>query len=293
MKYKQQDKMLGWTRKLKGLLGAVLFGGVKAKNRLRMPFEVKRIRRRPGQSAGEHWRALVEKGAQDGLTCLLVGIVILMLSVFQYFGVTYPIWFGVVLFGCCVVLALLRMRKVRREIENWKLGENGEQYVGQILEKEMRPLGYDVFHDIQIERTGDKKNLDHVLIGPNGVYLIETKAWRKSEKGSPEIEYKNDKLYRSGKMVGDAPIKEALGLAIAANKLFHDLTGRSYYVKPILVFAGWYHRVSMTHESRILFLNETGISSFLPKHKPRDIPSEADMSLLRAKLAVYELKSEE
>ena len=258
------------------------------KDSMRMPFEVNRIRRRPGQSAGEHWRALAGKGAEDGLAYAVMGLVFLMLSVFQYFGVKYPIWLGVALFACGVALAFWKIRKVRHEIETWRLGENGEQYVGQILETEMRPLGYDVFHDIQIEKSGRKMNIDHVLIGPNGVYLVETKAWRKPEKGSPEIEYKNGVLYRAGHMVDDKPVREARGLAKEASLLFYDLTGRKYFVKPILVFAGWYHRVNMTHDSPILFLNEKRISSYLPKHNPKCIPSEDDGALLRAKLATLE-----
>ena len=54
------------------------------KNNLRMPFEVKRIRRRPGQSAGEHWRALVDEGSDDILFYLIMGVVFLALSVMQY-----------------------------------------------------------------------------------------------------------------------------------------------------------------------------------------------------------------
>ena len=153
---------------------------------LRMPFEVNRIRRRPGQSAGEHWRALADNGAEDCLLYLITGMVFLMLSVFQYFGVKSPIWFGVAMFASGVALAVWKVRRVRREIETWRLGENGEQYVGQILEAEMRPLGYDVFHDIQIDKSGRKMNIDHVLIGKNGVYLVETKTWRKPEKGRAE-----------------------------------------------------------------------------------------------------------
>lgn len=258
------------------------------KDNLRMPFEVKRIRRRPGQSAGEHWRALADKGLEDGFLYAVMGIVFLLLSVFQYFGVKYPIWLGVGLFACGVALAIWKIRRVWREIATWKLGENGEQYVGQILETEMRPLGYDVFHDIQIEKSGRKMNIDHVLVGPNGVYLVETKAWRKPEKGSPEIEYKKGMLYRAGQKVDDKPIREALGLAKTASQLFYDLTGRKYYVKPILVFAGWYHRVDMTHDSPILFLNEKRISSFLPKHNPKGIPSDEDRALLCAKLAMID-----
>ena len=251
----------------------------------RLPFDIKAIRRRPGQSAGEHWRQLLDKCTTDILTFLMFGFLILAISIFQKHGVLIPVWLGGVLFVVAIVVAVMRFVKVKREIRTWQYGENGEVYVGQTLEETMRPLGYDVFHDIQIEKPGRKMNLDHVLIGPNGVYLVETKFWRKPERGSPEIEYRDGCLYRAGVRVRDSPVVEAMALAKEANRYFHDLTGRSYYVKPILVFAGWYHRVAMTHESPILFLNEGRISSFLPRHNPISKPSHGDLELLKAKLS--------
>ncbi len=56
------------------------------KDNLRMPFEVNRIRRRPGQSAGEHWRALMDKGLEDGLRYVVIGMLFLIFSVMQHFG---------------------------------------------------------------------------------------------------------------------------------------------------------------------------------------------------------------
>lgn len=254
-------------------------------NKLRLPFNVKAIRRHPGQSAGEHWRQLLDDHLTGALSFFVMGMMLLLLSILQRCGVVFPLWLGIALFIACLALAAWKVIKARKEIRAWQDGENGEIYIGQTLEEKMRPLGYDVFHDIQIEKPGRKMNLDHVLIGPNGVYLVETKFWRKPERGAPEIEYKDGSLYRAGVRIKDAPVVEALALAKEASRYFHDLTGRSFYVKPILVFAGWYHRVAMTHDSPILFLNEQYISSFLPRHHPASIPSQGDMDLLKAKLS--------
>lgn len=255
------------------------------KDKLRLPFDVKAIRRHPGQSAGEHWRQLLDGCATDALGYFVFGFMFLAVAYFQKSGVVIPLWIGVLAFVGGLGAGVWKFLRTRREIRTWQYGENGEIYVGQTLEESMRPLGYDVFHDIQIKKPGRKMNLDHVLIGPNGVYLVETKFWRKPLKGSPEIEYKNGCLYRAGVSVKNAPIVEALALAKEASQYFHGLTGRSYYVKPILVFAGWYHRAQMTHDSPILFLNEQNISSFLPRHRPATIPAEGDLELLKVKLA--------
>ena len=46
------------------------------------------------------------------------------------------------------------------------------------------PLGYRVFDDVPGEGSGGKFNIDHVLIGPGGVFSIETKNWLLPAKGT-------------------------------------------------------------------------------------------------------------
>lgn len=57
-------------------------------------------------------------------------------------------------------------------------GTQAEIAVGETLEQ-LRREGWIVMHDI--ERPGEA-NLDHIVSGPNGVYLIETKARRYEER---------------------------------------------------------------------------------------------------------------
>ena len=257
--------------------------------KLRMPFEVKKIRRRPGQSAGEHWRAIVENGLDSAFLSVILGGTYLGWSLVQRFKVVFPIALGVALFVICISFAVWKFFKVKREVRTWRLGENGEQYVGQTLEKDMRPLNYDVFHDVVIKKDKRTFNLDHVLIGPKGVYVVETKAWRKPEKGSPEIEYKDGHLCKMGHVVKDDAVKEAVSLAREANRLFHDLTGRSYYVKPLLVIAGWFCRCNNLHDSQLAVLNEKQVAAWVQKDTPQRMPDPKDLELLRVKLEQYEV----
>ena len=256
--------------------------------KLRMPFEVKKIRRRPGQSAGEHWRAIVDNGADAALFSLLLGFTYLSMPIVQRFKVAFPIEFGVALFAICISFVVWKFIKIKREVRTWRLGENGEQYVGQTLEKDMRPLGYDVFHDVVIKKGKRQFNLDHVLIGPNGVYVVETKAWRKPEKGSPEIEYKDGRLYKMGKEIKDDVAREVVSLAKAANALFFELTGRAYYVKPILVVAGWFCKCGSRRGAQFLLLNEKQVANWVQKDTPQHVPDPKDLELLRVKLEQYE-----
>jgi nuclease-like protein len=51
-------------------------------------------------------------------------------------------------------------------------GIEGEQRVAELL-AELEPNGYRAIHDLDIGRG----NADHVLVGPAGVFVIETKDW--------------------------------------------------------------------------------------------------------------------
>src|SRR6188472_2002795 len=59
--------------------------------------------------------------------------------------------------------------------EPWAKGIRGELMVAELL-TELEPQGYRVLHDVE---TGHG-NLDHVVIGPNGVFVLETKHWKGS-----------------------------------------------------------------------------------------------------------------
>ena len=75
--------------------------------------------------------------------------------------------------GLVVVIALAwrKGRRIWSEMERISLGIKGERVVGQLLET-LRVHGYRVFHDIEEEGY----NIDHTVIGPGGVFVIETKA---------------------------------------------------------------------------------------------------------------------
>ena len=60
----------------------------------------------------------------------------------------------------------------------WTIGANAETAVGTTL-NELRKQGFVVLHDVEHEGEG---NVDHLVSGPTGVYLIETKARRYERK---------------------------------------------------------------------------------------------------------------
>ncbi len=56
---------------------------------------------------------------------------------------------------------------------SWEKGAAGEQIVGNLLDKGLDPHRWMVLHDLQL--TPEGANVDHLVIGPPGVFTINTK----------------------------------------------------------------------------------------------------------------------
>lgn len=75
--------------------------------------------------------------------------------------------FGV---GASAAITLMLIDSPPWHIERWRLGAEGERQTANAL----RPLtrrGWTLVNDVQTERG----NIDHILVGPPGVFLLETK----------------------------------------------------------------------------------------------------------------------
>jgi hypothetical protein len=60
------------------------------------------------------------------------------------------------------------------QARSWQRGAQGERRTARLLDRLTRD-GYVVFHDLAI--PGSPVNLDHLVIGPSGVFVIDSKQW--------------------------------------------------------------------------------------------------------------------
>jgi len=112
-------------------------------------------------------------------TGVIKGFIPLLTSVFLFgvlSGITLPVEAGGLVFlGLIVVFAVmlwLAYNSYSRGAESYFKGARGEEIVGIWLAS--LPAGYHVFHDVDLSGVG---SLDHLVIGPTGVFVIETKFW--------------------------------------------------------------------------------------------------------------------
>ena len=95
-----------------------------------------------------------------------------------FFGRNPAVFAGI--FTACLLLTAALWRKGLRRVESFFKGARGEERVAGLLE--MLPVGWHVFHDFE----AGGYHVDHVAVGPTGVYAVETKNWRgrvTAEKG--------------------------------------------------------------------------------------------------------------
>jgi hypothetical protein len=70
-----------------------------------------------------------------------------------------------------VLFSFWKAKRIEKEIQNYKLGRDGEREVAEYFDDLTRKGSY-VFHDV----PGDKLNIDHIVVSKHGIFTLETKA---------------------------------------------------------------------------------------------------------------------
>lgn len=68
---------------------------------------------------------------------------------------------------------LAKADRLAKRIDGFEAGEEGERATAEALA--CLPAGFVVHHDLHID--GSEANVDHVVVGPTGVYVIDSKHW--------------------------------------------------------------------------------------------------------------------
>jgi hypothetical protein len=140
--------------------------------------------------------------------------------------------------GILVIFFVYRAFSLVRKIRRLSLGHEAETAVGQEL-NQLLSYGFRVFHDID----GDAAfNVDHVLVGPTGVFAVETKGRAKplrDGKAEYRVEQHEDRLIFPG-WTETKPLQQAQRNAEWLAKWLSSSTGETVQVQPVLALPGWF-----------------------------------------------------
>jgi len=152
--------------------------------------------------------------------------------------------------------------RVRQRVKSLKLGRAGERAVAQYLEW-FRTKDFFVFHDVP---NGDA-NIDHVLIGPRGLYVVETKTLSKPIRGECRIRVQNEGVTANGRRLDRNPIVQAKA---QARWLYNFLaeSGFKQFVQPVVVFPGWFVEPFDMKSLGVWVLEPKALEAFIDRQEP-------------------------
>ena len=169
------------------------------------------------------------------------------------------IGFIFIVFFLTKIIKLLNKRKITR------LGYEGEVAVGQELNQLMLK-GYHVYHDF----PANNFNIDHIIVGPSGVFAVETKARSKpttrNVTGNATVTY-NGRLLLFPQGVDLETIEQAKHQAAWLTNWIGSAVGEKVAVRPVVALPGWY--VKRTSPNGMPVVNPKQFPSLFKHISPR------------------------
>ncbi len=218
------------------------------------------LARVPGHAAAEKASALREKAYEMalGFVAAIAGFVGYLFGAYVDPGSRTVVTSGL---GIALAIALIvvcyRLRKPLREARQWQLGADGERHTAQAIQS-LAAYGCEFFHDLPFtDASGRIFNIDHVVLAPWGVLVIETKARRKAkdQKGpdSAKVKFDGAALRFPGFYDTAALDQVRAGTRFLAKKLL-DRTGDKVTCVPVISLPGWYVE-TLTANSEVIVCN--------------------------------------
>jgi hypothetical protein len=162
----------------------------------------------------------------------------------------------------------------RDRLQKYIKGARGEESVARALA--LLPAQWHVFHGIACRseiREGGGADLDHVAIGPNAIFVIETKNW------SGSITAENNTLLCDGTAPDRDPVEQ---VKTAAAALRRQLQGEEPLpVVPVLCFSGGSIRNGITGLAGVIICTEDQLCAILQRHQDTHLPGEVRDAVIR------------
>ena len=160
----------------------------------------------------------------------------------------------------CDQLVQDELLPILAQIEQITLGERGEKAVGAALD-ELQSEGYQAVHAI---RSGGC-DVDHVLVGPGGVFVIETKY----RSGNGMIVFRNGQgLFVGERRRENKAIKQAKSGAHHVACIIQEHCGCSEWVWPMVVFVGNWVVDDQWDDTDVRVFTPESLKSYIREQQP-------------------------
>ena len=162
-------------------------------------------------------------------------------------------------------------------------GEFGERQIALILNSLPREY-YHIFNDVYLYRNGTTNQIDHIVISPYGIFVIETKNFKGWIYGSDNSEYWTENMYGK-KYEFYNPIKQNYSHIRVLQKALKIPINNFI---PIVVFTGEAKLKCKTEENVMYFFQ---LKEFIERFE-KPIFEISDLKIIEEKLLYYNIDNE-
>jgi hypothetical protein len=233
-----------------GLIVGTIFW-MRRRRKTRWPFkDTDKLLRSPGETLKRRIAQLDEEFTVEFFVTCAVLVIILPVGAWLAKTLKFSGYSSfIVLFLPPLFIAVVSAWRIALR---WKLrsdyflGWFGERMTAEHL-RPLQLLGYRVFHDVPCVQGDDGFNIDHAVVGPTGVTVVETKTRR---KGNARPGLKDHEVNFDGKQLNwpwgydRDDIQQTINQADWLRKWIEETTGWKVSVKCVLSLPGWFVRES-------------------------------------------------
>lgn len=184
-------------------------------------------------SAGASAQAQYRAAWTEGRTRRLVQQAVLAVVVFAAATWLWGWWVGLILTALVAGVDALHRWRSHAAVRTWRKGAAGERRTARML----RPLarrGYTVLHDRALPYG--RANVDHLVIGPTGIFVVDTKNWDKRKRVTRRG--RRGQYVRVGRTSGDKVVGSVIYEAERVSETLARTLRRPVEVVPVVAIHG-------------------------------------------------------
>lgn len=172
---------------------------------------------------------------------------------------------GLLFLGLAVAVAAASNYS-RDRLKNHIKGARGEESVARTLNR--LPANWHVFHGVEARAlaAGGGADIDHVVVGPNAIFAIETKNW------SGRITTEDNTILCDGEPPDRDPLDQARNAAASLREQLQAASTPTPPIIPILCFCGDARPTGLTGLAGVMICNEEQLCAIMEKHQDTPMP---------------------
>lgn len=196
--------------------------------------------------------------------CLLLGYLIRAALPFPYLTLSQLGWALILL----AVIGIFLLAMGDRRLGNYLKGAKGEEWVARELA--FLPATFTVFNGIRI--PDGQYNFDHILLGPSGIFVVETKNW------SGHVVFSEGRVRVDEKEVKRSPLQQVKGEAAELDAFLQAQGHTIVPIQSVLCFLGSTLEEPITNVNGVIVCDGVSLTDVLTG----ELNEPADSALLEA-----------